>query len=389
MKNKNFIFSIVLTLSLFIILVSCGKQKAEWGGTIEEVDGVTIVKNPKEGIWDSKEKSEITIIKEHQIGQLDGPEEFLFVNIVDVAVNSKGDIYVADRRLNEIRKFNKDGEYLLTMGRQGQGPGEFQGIKTISVINHDNLITYDNAVGRISLFSDDGEHIKTTKKLLTDSWIEPSKIFETTANYIFFGKLKNSLKLFHEFNKDWDLIESYFNYEIIDNKEFEESSIGAHPGNCVFQGPGDFLYTKYFYDNQIFACLSKELVKIVEKDSEINKPYEVQVFHDVKKARDTRGTEYNYRLFGQGIAFAAKTYQFSLGLYQLSDGSIVNFLYLRRSKDTWELGVELYDSEGRFLKYSKLGENLYYDVRCKDSSDLFYAIDRKEYHKVITFRLTY
>ena len=62
---------------------------------------------------------------------------------------------------------------------------------------------------------------------------------------------------------------------------------------------------------------------------------------------------------------------------------------MRKSKDVRELGVELYDSEGRFLKYAKLGENLSYDIRCKDSSDLFYAIDRKEYHKVITFRLGY
>ena len=115
----------------------------------------------------------------------------------------------------------------------------------------------------------------------------------------------------------------------------------------------------------------------------------MQVFQDVKKARDIKGPEYDFRLFGQGVAYVGKAFQYSLGLYQLSDGFIVNFLYIRRSKDSWELGVELYDSEGRFLKYSKLGENIYYDVRCKDSSDLFYAIDRKEYHKVITFRLEY
>lgn len=133
MKTKTYVISTLLFLLVFFMSVSCGKQKAEWKGTIEEVDGVTLVRNPKEGIWDSKDNGEVTIIKEHQIGQLDGPEEFLFVYIVDATVNSKGDIYVADRRLNEIRKFNKDGEYLLTIGRQGQGPGEFQSIRTASV----------------------------------------------------------------------------------------------------------------------------------------------------------------------------------------------------------------------------------------------------------------
>jgi len=191
MKDKDFIFSITLFLSVLIVFVSCGKQETRWRGTIEEVNGVILVKNPKEGLWDSKEKANVSIIKELQVGELDGPEEFLFVFISDVAVNDKGDIYVADRQLNEIRKFNKDGEYLLTIGRGGQGPGEFQNIKAIAVNMHDDLIAFDSMLGRVSIFSDNGELIKTTKKLLTDTWIEPSKIVVGDADYVFFGKLGN------------------------------------------------------------------------------------------------------------------------------------------------------------------------------------------------------
>jgi hypothetical protein len=389
MKNKNYIYSIALFLSAFIILISCGKQKAEWKGSIEEKDGVTIIKNPKEGIWDSKEKGEVTISTEHQIGQLYGPEESLFDSIVDANINSKGDIYVADRGLNEIRKFNKDGEYLLTMGRKGQGPGEFQDIRTIAVNSHDDLIVFDSMLRRISIFSDNGEHIKTTKILMPDSWINPSKIFATNAKNVFFGIISNSLKLFHEFDRDWHITESYIDYEIVDNKEFEERFLGGFLGYCWFQDNGDILYTKYFYDNQIFTYNNKELVKIVRRKSDIKKPYEVQVFHDVEKALAIKDPEYDLRAFGRGIAFLGKTHQCSVGLYQLSDGHIVNFLYLRRSKDIKELGVELYDSEGKFLKYSKLRENLYYNIRYMDSSDLFYAIEREEYDKIIMFRLAY
>ena len=389
MKNKNYIFSIALFLSAFIILVSCGKQKTEWKGSIEEKDGVTIVKNPKEGIWDSKEKDEVTIRIEHQIGQLYGPEEFLFVSIVDATVNSKGDLYVADRGLNEIRKFNKDGQYLLTMGRKGQGPGEFQDIRTVAVNSHDDLIVYDSMLRRISIFSDNGEHIKTTKILLPDSEISPSKIFATNAKNVIFGIIINSLKLFHEFDKDWNITESYIDYEIADNKEFEEHFLGAFLGHCWFQDNGDILYTKYFYDNQIFTYKNKELVKIIRRKSDIKKPYEIQVFHDVKKAMAIKDPEHDLRAFGRGIAYLGKIHQCSLGIYQLSDGHIVNFLYLRRSKDIKELGVELYDSEGKLLKCSKLGENLYYNIRYLNSSDLFYAIEREEYNKVIMFRLEY
>ena len=390
MKSKTKIVSVALFLSVIILLISCQKQKTEWQGTIEEIDGVTIVRNPKEGLWDSKEKANVTIIQERKIGELDGPEEFLFVYISDVAVNSKGDIYIADRQLNEVRKFNKDGEHLLSLGRRGQGPGEFQNVKIVSVNIHNDLIAFDNMLRRISIFSEKGELIKTTKKLMGGSWIEPSKIFINDGNYLFFGKLSNSLKLFHEFGQDWNIKESYIDYEFIDNKEFEEHSLGFHPGNCFFQNNGDILYTKYYYDNQIFIYKNKGKVKIISRESDVKKPYKIQVFHDVNKAMNIqRDQDYDFKSFGQGIAFVGKSYQNSLGIFQLSDGHIVNFLAIRKSKGIREFGVELFDSSGKLLSYSKLGENLNYDVRCMDSNDLFYAIERKEYNKVIIFRLGY
>ena len=393
MKRKTKTVSIILLFSAFMMLVSCVKQKTEWKGIIEEVDGVTVVKNPKEGLWDSKENANVTITQERQIGELDGPEEFLFVNISDVTVNGKGDIYVADSRLNEIRKFNKDGEYLLSLGRKGQGPGEFQSVNIISVNSHDELIAFDSMLRRISIFSDNGELTKTTKELIKDLWIVPFKIFSTDDTYVVFGRLGNSLKLFHEFNQDWNITESYIDYEPIDNKEFEEIHLLFNPDNCFFQNNGDILYTKYFYDNQILIYRNRELKKIISRESDIKKPYEILVFHDVNKAvnmqRDPKYQDYDVKTFGRGIAFFGKSFQNSLGIFQLSDGHIVNFLSVRKSKDIREFGVELYDSEGKFLYYSNLGENLDYDVRCLDSNDLFYAIDRKEYHKVILFRLGY
>lgn len=377
---------------LFVIMIfSCTQNKSEWQGTIEVVDGVTFVKNPEEGLWDLEGEANVALVQERQIGELDGPEEFLFTYITDVAVNSKGDFYVADRQLNEVRKFNKDGEYLMNVGRFGQGPGEFQSIQIVCVNSHNDLIVFDGRMGRISVFSDNGELIETTKKLLENSWISPTKIFDIENSYVIFGQINNSLKLFHEFDQDWKIKGSYIDYEFIDIREFEEQSLGFNSGNFLFDNNGDMYYTKYYYDNRIFVYKNWELTKIISRESNIKKPYEVQVYSDVKKAMEIRREqkEYDIGSFGPGIAFLGKLYQTSLGIYQLADGHIVNFLRIRKSIDIKEFGVELYDSSGKFLVYSKLGENLWYDIRCKDSSDLFYAIERKDYHKVITFRLEY
>ena len=51
MKIKiRFVLAVFLLFS-FIILVFCNKQKTEWKGTIEEENGILVVKNPKEPIY--------------------------------------------------------------------------------------------------------------------------------------------------------------------------------------------------------------------------------------------------------------------------------------------------------------------------------------------------
>lgn len=390
MNDKDKVF--LLLFCIAFLALSCAKNEAGWRGSIEVVDGVTYVKNPEEGLWDADEDAHITLAEDLKIGEMDGPDEFLFVNIADVAVNSKGDIYVADSRLNEIRKFNKGGEYLFSIGRPGQGPGEFQSVSNLTINSLDDLIAFDGRTKRFSIFADNGEH-KTTQQSMMDLSIAASKIFVTNEGYVFFGTPLNSLKLFHAFDQEWNLTESYIDYEIIDSREFEELSLNFSPGYCIFQENGNILYTKFYYDNQIFVYKNRELEKIIRREADIIKPYEILVFHDVNKAinlqSDPKYQDYDTKSFGRGIAFFSKCFQNSLGLFQLSDGHIVNFTSTRKSKNHREFGVELYDSEGRFLKYAKLGENLGYDIRCKDEDDQFYAIDRHEFHKIIRFRIEY
>ncbi|MBD3414690.1 MAG: 6-bladed beta-propeller [Candidatus Aminicenantes bacterium] len=390
MKAKT----IIILMGLFIFLCfgfqSCGAPESQWKGTIEEIDGLIWVKNPQEGIWDEQDNHEISIQKELQIGQMDGPEEYLFSYISDIAVNSKGDIYVADRQWTEIRKYSQDGEYLITIGRKGQGPGEFQGLGILSVDSDDNLIVYDWRLTRVSIFSDNGELIQTTKKLMAETSLAPSEIIAQDDGYVLFGQLGDSPKIFHEFDSDWNHKESYIDYEFTDNKEFEKLALNFSTGNCFFRINGDILYTKDYYDNKILIYQNKELSRVITRESDIKKPYEVQKFHDQNKAREVmKKQDYNFSTFAQGIQYVGRANLTSGGVFQLLDGNIVHFVSTYVSKEVFGFDVELFDSDGKLLSHSRLGENLFYDVRCKDSNDIFYAIHRRDYHKVIAFRLKY
>ena len=104
-------------------------------------------------------KNEIIELKEElSIGVLDGPEEYIFNRPGDIDVDSKGNIYVADRGDNLIKVYNQDGKFLKTIGRQGQGPGEFGHINKILIDKNDILYTTDARLRRLSIFDIEGNY---------------------------------------------------------------------------------------------------------------------------------------------------------------------------------------------------------------------------------------
>ena len=70
------------------------------------------------GVW--------RLVEELKLGNVmgDGPEGF--GDIQDIAVDPTGQIYVLDVGSKEVRAFGRDGAYLRTMAREGEGPGEFR-----------------------------------------------------------------------------------------------------------------------------------------------------------------------------------------------------------------------------------------------------------------------
>ncbi len=61
-----------------------------------------------------------------RIGALAGPPEYLFGNVSGVAVGANGTVYVADRIGATVRAYDRSGRFLATMGKAGEGPGEFR-----------------------------------------------------------------------------------------------------------------------------------------------------------------------------------------------------------------------------------------------------------------------
>jgi hypothetical protein len=95
------------------------------------------------------------------IGQENGPPEYTFAQIATVAAAPDGTIFVLDAGEHRVRTYDAGGRHLTTFGRQGSGPGEFQGAGRMIV---DSIVyVFDGPQQRYSAFSHSGEHRRTER----------------------------------------------------------------------------------------------------------------------------------------------------------------------------------------------------------------------------------
>jgi hypothetical protein len=91
----------------------------------------------------------------------------LFSWPMDVAEDGQGRIYVSDFKENNIKVFDKAGVYLKTIGRKGQGPGEFQYLFEVE-FSHGRLYASENS--RITVFDAEGAYLRTMVAEKGRSW---------------------------------------------------------------------------------------------------------------------------------------------------------------------------------------------------------------------------
>ena len=157
MRKTNTLNMIVALLFLLLFLFnSYGQEIPEWKGTIEVDNGLTIIKNPKEPLYG---EDVFYLEEELKIGERNGREEYIFSRLSQLVINDRGDIYALDILENHIKMFNKKGEYIKTIGRKGQGPGEISGLPTYFTLgNQHELILVDQ--NGVSFFSLEGDFLK-------------------------------------------------------------------------------------------------------------------------------------------------------------------------------------------------------------------------------------
>jgi len=155
-KSKTKFIWLAFILISFLAFGAVGDQKAGWKGKIEEEEGVKVIKNPKDSLYG---EIELELELDLSIGGDVADERYSFMVITDVEVDDQGNIYVIDPRQYRIQKFDKEGKYLCTIGRKGEGPGEFMRAYRMTLDARAKL--YVDDFRKIHIFSKDNTYEKT------------------------------------------------------------------------------------------------------------------------------------------------------------------------------------------------------------------------------------
>ena len=133
MKVRN--LCLVIALSLLLP----ARSEAGWRGKIVEVDGVPHVLNPET-------PASVVRVELQPLWERGGEDDDLFFGRLGQLVqDDEGELFVLDSQLSEIYVFSQGGELLRTIGREGEGPGEFMQVM-------DMYLGPDGLLGLVRIF---------------------------------------------------------------------------------------------------------------------------------------------------------------------------------------------------------------------------------------------
>ncbi|HSQ79002.1 MAG TPA: NHL repeat-containing protein [Candidatus Bathyarchaeia archaeon] len=151
---RHFRLPIALAIAPLFLFAAALAQK------VETVDGVRVVHNEKGGLWGKTPKASLELVR--KIGDVDTEDEHFAFNFPSgVTADKDGNVYVLDSANARVQKFGPDGQYLATIGRKGQGPGEFVMPDAIAFDKDGNLVVADSGQARIHVIIGGGKDVRS------------------------------------------------------------------------------------------------------------------------------------------------------------------------------------------------------------------------------------
>ena len=356
MREVRAFFTLCLILC-FPLSIHWFQKNGQWKGSVKTEQGVTIVKNPIEPMFD---ENILEFKEELLIPESDG-KNYIFVKPSSLVVDENNNIYVLDSRGANIKVFNEYGKYLRTFGRKGQGPGELDVPGNLNINKRNEIAVTDAGNRRITFYSLDGKY----KRALSTARFPIGKMEIDSKGNIFcivvkFGEGQRTREL-QKFDSDLNYIKTL---------DYMDTSIEKELG--------------FFMPNQCFTVLKGDLIVYgyPEKD------YEIKIFNNKGILIKRIIREYvPDRIPQEEIEFATKRgtskndfpipkyYSPYYYLFGDDNGRIITFTRYKSIEKV--IYFDIFSPEGKYLTTTKLKADInVYD--CLWKNDKLYTIEKDE-----------
>ena len=135
-----------------LLVIACGRPPA--ADVVTEVDSLGVRHTTTTAA--DRTYAVIDDVATLSIGGPDAMGAAQFFQIQGVRSDARGHVWVMDGRSRELRLFDRAGTHLVTMGGEGDGPGEFRRPRLLGPMSGDSVVVADGATGRVAIFTADG-----------------------------------------------------------------------------------------------------------------------------------------------------------------------------------------------------------------------------------------
>jgi hypothetical protein len=324
-----------------------------------------VVENSAHGLWDEKPRKNFGILEELYLAGDDEENGLIFGRISDIAVDSRGRMLILDGGFSCVKIYDPDSMIVHTIGRKGEGPGEFNQPSAIAVGPEDSVYVASQG-GRIAIFAPNGKWIEEFRNqylggFVIDMEAVPAGLYVACYDYL-------DKKVVHRYDANHRYVSSFSDsWSVV--KPTPPGELWAQGGFIDVDAKGYVYYTQFTpYEIRKFSP-DGQLLLTIHRENDYMKPPRIE-----RK--------------GDSVAF----YMFSgpTCILALENGMILNVL-LYRPSDTDVVDVktifDLFDADGHLLKsVMKEGKIA---VRCRDAQGRVYASRESDVPEVVRYRLAF
>jgi hypothetical protein len=369
---------------LIILFISCGGREQDMVERTVE-NGVEVILNHIEPYQIPGEPTTFNI---EEIFTID--TEYLSIArtvLTDIScfdVDSKGNIYFLKflpREGDNIFKFDKNGRFVNSFGRKGQGPGEVQNPFHLEIDKQDNIVVTDQ---KLIFFNKEGNTIKETPLDLGIAFVsclENGKFLtfgQLIDDSISSGYIKHSLRLV---NSQFEEVQELNRLEwmaAIRTKRRKGTprlwSWSVSKRN-VYVGNEERGYEVWVYD------LDGNLIRKIKKEYK-----KVPISEEYKKKRLERTPDYFKKMTFFPDYFPPYQSFFS------DDGGRLFVMTYEKGANPGEFMIDIFSHEGVFVGRKSLNAWVWNSLLwAKIKKNLLYCLQEKEsgYKKLVVFKLTW